>query len=380
MTAIAPELTQFSATDACPYVWTWQGHRICYQHSGNAGPAVVLIHGFGASWRHWRKNIPFLAQHCRVFALDLIGFGGSAKPTPDREIRYTFETWWQLVADFCREVVGEAAFLVGNSIGCVVAMQAAVDHPELARAVVLLNCSLRLLHDRRRAELPWFKRVGSGYLQKILGWPWLGRTFFQQIAQPATVRKILCQAYRDTSAVTDELVEILMEPARDPGAADVFLAFTRYSQGPLPEDLLPKLPCPAMILWGAADPWEPIERGLAFEQYPAVERFVNLEGVGHCPQDEAPKQVNYLLRDWILWKAAAKQQHSPLSIGDWVEIAVVRPDGDPIWNGLRGQVAQAGDRAVTVRVEQGQGIRHFYREDVRAIEPPTDLEWEKDGE
>ncbi|HEY9689240.1 MAG TPA: mechanosensitive ion channel domain-containing protein [Coleofasciculaceae cyanobacterium] len=102
--------------------------------------------------------------------------------------------------------------------------------------------------------------------------------------------------------------------------------------------------------------------------------------MGHCPQDEAPQQVNYILRDWILWKAGAKQQHGPLAIGDWVEIAVVRPDGDPIWNGLRGQVEQVGDRAVTIRLEQGQGIRHFYREDVQPIDPPEAIEWDQDGE
>lgn len=58
--------------------WTWQGFPICYQTQGTAGPAVVLVHGFGASWWHWRKNIPVLAENCRVYAIDLIGFGASS--------------------------------------------------------------------------------------------------------------------------------------------------------------------------------------------------------------------------------------------------------------------------------------------------------------
>ena len=124
--------------------WMWQGFPICYQTQGTNGSAVVLIHGFGASLGHWRKNIPALADNCRVYAIDLIGFGASAKPKPGEEIAYTFETWGQLIADFCRQVVGESAFLVGNSIGCIVAMQAAVDNPEIALGVAQLNCSLRL--------------------------------------------------------------------------------------------------------------------------------------------------------------------------------------------------------------------------------------------
>ncbi|MCX7593793.1 MAG: alpha/beta fold hydrolase [Fischerella sp.] len=279
--------------------WIWQGFSICYQSQGSAGPAVVLVHGFGASWWHWRKNMPVLAQNCRVYAIDLIGFGASAKPKPGEGIAYTIETWGQQIADFCREVVGEPAFLVGNSIGCIVVMQAAVSNPEIALGVALLNCSLRLLHDRKRKNLPWYRRLGAPLLQRILSFKPIGEFFFKRVAQPKTVRQILLKAYANSAAVTEELVDILTSPASDPGAAAVFLAFTSYSQGPLPEDLLPQLPCPAIILWGTADPWEPIHLGRELANFPQVHKFIPLEGVGHCPQDEAPELVNPILQDWI---------------------------------------------------------------------------------
>ena len=279
--------------------WMWQGFPICYQSQGSTGPAVILIHGFGASWGHFRKNIPVLAENCCVYAIDLIGFGGSAKPKPVEEIAYTFETWGQQIADFCREVVGESVFLIGNSIGCIVAMQAAVDNPDIALGVALINCSLRLLHERKQAELPYYRRMGAPLLQSILSFKPVGEFFFNQIAKPKTVRSILLQAYPTSEAVTDELIDILMTPASDPGAAAVFLAFTAYSQGPLAEALLPKLPCPAIILWGTADPWEPIELGRELAEFPQVMKFIPLEGIGHCPQDEAPELVNPILQDWI---------------------------------------------------------------------------------
>ncbi|BAZ02288.1 alpha/beta hydrolase fold protein [Tolypothrix tenuis PCC 7101] len=279
--------------------WVWQEFSISYQTQGSAGPAVVMIHGFGASWWHWRHNIPVLAANCRVYAIDLIGFGGSAKPKPGEKIAYTLENWGQQVADFCREVVGGPAFLVGNSIGCIVAMQAAVSNPEIALGVALLNCSLRLLHDRKRVSLPWSRRVGAPLLQRVLSIKPIGEFFFNQVAKPKTVRKILLQAYANSEAVTDELVDILTAPARDPGAVAVFLAFTSYSTGPLPEDLLPVLPCPAIMIWGTADPWEPIALGRELANYPQVQKFIPLEGVGHCPQDEAPELVNPILLDWI---------------------------------------------------------------------------------
>ncbi|CAN0563736.1 unnamed protein product, partial [Laminaria digitata] len=53
-------------------------------------PALVLIHGFGASVYHWRYNIPALVDAgYRVLALDLLGFGLSDKPI----VEYSAETW-----------------------------------------------------------------------------------------------------------------------------------------------------------------------------------------------------------------------------------------------------------------------------------------------
>ncbi len=295
--------TTLTSLNSSPKTWTWRGFPICYQSCGQVGPAVVLVHGFGASWGHWRKNLPVLGKTCRCYAIDLIGFGSSAKPAPGLEIEYTFETWGQQVADFCREVVGGSAFLVGNSIGCVVVMQAAVDNPDITLGVASINCSLRLLHERKQAELPWHRRIGAPLVQQILTNKWIGNFFFGQLAKPKVVSKILLQAYQRQEAVTDELVDMILKPSEDQGAAEVFLAFTRYSQGPLPEDLLPILPCPAIILWGTEDPWEPIELGRKFADFPTVEKFIPLEGLGHCPQDEAPEIVNPILQQWILQRS-----------------------------------------------------------------------------
>jgi pimeloyl-ACP methyl ester carboxylesterase len=281
-----------------PKTWNWQGHKITYQQEGDTGAAVVLVHGFGASWGHWRKNLPVIGESYRCYAIDLIGFGGSDKPAPGI-VDYTFETWGQQLADFCREIVGSPAFLIGNSIGCIVVMQTAVDYPELALGVAALNCSIRLLHDRKRITLPWYRNYGSMVMQQVLGNQQIGRFFFQQIAKPKVVRNILLQAYRRPEAVTDELIEILMKPSQDPGAADVFLAFTRYSQGPLPEDLLPRLTCPTVMLWGTEDPWEPVAMGRELANISTVDEFIPLAGLGHCPQDEAPEIVNPILIKWI---------------------------------------------------------------------------------
>ncbi len=282
--------------------WSWRGYPIRYRQAGSRGPAVVLIHGFGASSLHWRKNIAVLGETARVYAIDLIGFGESAKPAPNQELSYTFPTWATLVLDFITEVIGEPAFLVGNSIGCIVALQAAVDFPGQVRGLGLLNCSLRLLHVEKRQTLPFYRQWGASLLQQILSFKPMGYFFFSRLARPPVIRKILHQAYANPAAITDELVELLYRPSQDQGAADVFLAFVTYSAGPLPEALLPQVQCPVLIIWGEADPWEPIALSQAWSEFPQVEALIKLPGVGHCPQDEAPEQVNPILSQWLLTK------------------------------------------------------------------------------
>lgn len=277
-------------------VWQWRDYPIRFQTAGTQGSVVLLIHGLGASSDHWRKNIPVLAENHRVYAIDLIGFGQSAKPQPNDSVNYRFETWGQQIADFCREVIQEPVFLVGNSIGCLVALQATVINPEQVRAIALLDCALRLQHERK---LTGIRRITFPWVQKLLLSPAIGNFFFAKLAQPKVIRKALLKAYARHDAVTDELVEILLKPAQEPGAAEVFLSFITHSKGVLPEDLLPQITCPVLMLWGTEDSFEPISKGRELAKYPAVKEFIPLEGVGHCPQDEAPELVNPILQKWL---------------------------------------------------------------------------------
>jgi pimeloyl-ACP methyl ester carboxylesterase len=159
-------------------IWNWRGHRITWVRQGPKGsipaasespagdsadlPVVVLIHGFGASIGHWRRNIPALAQHSDVFAIDLLGFGGSDKPSsqlseeppsPGSE-RYCFDLWGAQVADFVMAHARERpVHLVGNSIGGVVALVAALQLGQRGRPpcqVVLIDCAQRLLDEKRK--------------------------------------------------------------------------------------------------------------------------------------------------------------------------------------------------------------------------------------
>ncbi|KDP42095.1 hypothetical protein JCGZ_01883 [Jatropha curcas] len=293
--------------------WNWKGYSIRYQYSGNSGPALVLVHGFGANSDHWRKNIPVLAKSHRVYAIDLIGYGYSDKPNPrdfEDNSFYTFETWGTILNDFCVNVIKDKAFFVCNSIGGLVGLQAAVMEPHICRGIILLNISLRMLHIKKQ---PLFARPFIRSFQSLLRNTPLGKIFFKSIATSESVRSILCQCYYDTSQVTEELVQKILLPGLEPGAVDVFLDFICYSAGPLPEDLLPQVKCPVLVAWGDKDPWEPIELGRMYGNFDPVENFVVLPNVGHCPQDEAPHLVNPLVESFVARNSAAEASVSTVT-------------------------------------------------------------------
>lgn len=276
--------------------WTWQGHKIAYAVQGSGIP-LVLIHGFGASIGHWRQNIPVLANAgYRVFAIDLLGFGKSDKPQLD----YQMELWQEMLADFWREQVKEPAVFVGNSIGALLSLMMLAHHAEMAKAGVLLNAAGGLNHRPEELNAP-LRLVMAGFT-KLVTSDLIGPFLFNRIRQKTRLRRTLHQVYRDRTAVTDELIDLLYEPSCDTGAQKVFAAILTAPPGPRPEELLPQISQPLLVLWGEADPWTPITGAKLYQElatHSSQVRFSAIPDTGHCPHDERPEVVNAQMIEWL---------------------------------------------------------------------------------
>jgi pimeloyl-ACP methyl ester carboxylesterase len=115
---------------------TVRGHHLAYREAGDpAAPAVVLLHGFPTSSRMYRALIPPLAEHHRVIAPDLLGFGHSDAP-PVTEFAYTFDA----LADLTEELLdglGAHRYALGvHDYGAPVGWRLALRRPQAVRAVV----------------------------------------------------------------------------------------------------------------------------------------------------------------------------------------------------------------------------------------------------
>jgi pimeloyl-ACP methyl ester carboxylesterase len=292
--------------------WQWRGHKVYYVRAGEAKPQrppLLLVHGFGASTDHWRKNISGLDQDFEVYAIDLLGFGRSQKP----KLQYSGDLWCDQLHDFISEVIGQKAVLAGNSLGGYASLCVAAKHPDIAAGVVLLN-SAGPFNDNPPTSEPEALQSQiqppkqPSPIQKLLGdsvkWifqqPLSQFLLFQYVRQRWVIRQTLEKVYLDKTAITEQLIDEIARPAYDEGALDVFVSVFSSPQGEKVDMLLKQLTCPLLLLWGEADPWmNARERSQKFRQYypELTEYFLR---AGHCPHDEIPDQVNKLFRDWVL--------------------------------------------------------------------------------
>ncbi|MEO0535340.1 MAG: alpha/beta fold hydrolase [Cyanobacteria bacterium P01_A01_bin.123] len=279
--------------------WQWHGHAIKYTVQGKGTP-LVLVHGFGASIGHWRKNIPVLAEAgYQVFAIDLLGFGDSDKPA----LGYTVELWQTLLHDFWQTYVRVPAVFVGNSIGGLLTLMMLANHKDAAQAGVLLNCAGGLNH--RPEELNPLLRLIMGAFTQLVSSEWLGPFVFNQVRQKHRIRGSLKQVYNNREAITDDLVNMLYQPSCDPGAQKVFASIVTAPAGPRPSELLPRIHQPLLVLWGENDPWTPIKGAEIYRQLSEDPEahlsmtFASIPKTGHCPHDERPDIVNQAILNWL---------------------------------------------------------------------------------
>lgn len=290
--AIAPALANPDAQ-----YWSWRSHTIHYVQAGRAPekPPLLLVHGFGASTDHWRKNIADLQTDFEVWAIDLLGFGRSAKPN----LTYSGDLWRDQLHDFITTQIQRPVVLVGNSLGGYASLCVAAQRPESAAGLVLLNCAGPFTEPADAPQPPAWKQTLGKVTKQIFLQPWASYLLFQYLRQPRTIRRTLKQVYVNQDAVTDQLVADIRRPSEDPGALQVFSSVFKSPQGEKNDVLLGQLQCPLLLLWGQGDPWMKVRDRAPKFRAACPELTEYFLEAGHCPHDEVPELVNGHLRDWV---------------------------------------------------------------------------------
>lgn len=144
-------------------------HRIIT--TDNHTTTVVLIHGFLSDSTYWRSVVPQLSEQYRVITIDLLGFGASPKP---RDATYSLADHTTAVAETLTAVIDRPAVIIGHSMGCLVAAQLSIDHPQLVSRLALFNMPIFSHSEQAREVL-----METSYLYRLMlysplarvGWP-----------------------------------------------------------------------------------------------------------------------------------------------------------------------------------------------------------------
>jgi pimeloyl-ACP methyl ester carboxylesterase len=271
------------------HYYSWHHGNVHYTKKG-LGDAVVLIHNIypGADHQEFEHNVNELARHFTVYALDLLGFGQSDAP----RLKYTADTYVELIGDFLREEVAEPAAIVSAGLTCSYVTEVAATHPELfTRLVFVCPRSEPTGLDSPR----WFAPVRHLFLTT----PPLGSGYYETMAGGVELDIFLRDCFYRSKHVTPELVQRLHDNANRPGA---IYPYASLVTGYLDRHLLASLPrvrTPILLIWGRHARPTPVEHSVRLAALARYGRLEVIEEAGAWPHYEQSAAVNRLIEDYL---------------------------------------------------------------------------------
>jgi pimeloyl-ACP methyl ester carboxylesterase len=269
------------------------GWRTRSIESGDGGPAVVLLHGTGGHAEAFCRNVlPLAAAGYRVYAIDLLGHGYTAKPAGSR---YLMDDYAEHLIRFLDEVSPAPAFLVGESLGAWVAMRAALSHPGRVRAIAnVVGGGLRPVPPTE---------------QELAGWATLRDRGLAAVSAPSweTWQARMHWLVADPASMTDEMIavreRIYQQPELQRSAAVIYDSLQQMLLGELPGALdsaeIGQVDVPVLYLWTDHNPTTPASVAAAAHELTRDSELVVFTDSGHWPQFEEPGRFNALVADYL---------------------------------------------------------------------------------
>lgn len=275
-----------------------KGVRIESMVAGRGVP-VVLIHGLGASKVSFFPTLDGLADRFEVHAIDLPGFGRSAKPLPTGR-RYSMPWFADVINGYLRERGLRDVHLVGNSMGGRISVEVALRHPRSIGSVITLGSAVAF--DEYQVFGPLL-RLGQPH--------WVGAAPLPIPTQrlERIVRGIVEDLFHDPSTVPPDNHRAAAAEAvaalGDRGYRLALLACARRLGAERAKgrqaywSRLARLQVPSFWIFGSSDPLvAPRYAKQVATAVPAAQVEV-WDAVGHVPQFEVPERTNQAIAGWI---------------------------------------------------------------------------------
>ncbi|MDZ8056279.1 MAG: alpha/beta fold hydrolase [Aulosira sp. ZfuVER01] len=255
-------------------------------------PPLLFLHNFGggASAYEWSKVYPAFAPSYRILAPDLIGWGESAHPVWDYQIRDYLNAIAEFVTKTCRQPVK----VVASSLTAAFTIRLAITQPELFNALFLVSPS-------------GFDDFGQGSGRRlplpVINTPFLDNIIYALGAENEFAVRNFLQSFlfAKPERVTREMVQAYLTSAQQLNAKFAALAFLR---GDLYFDLslyIQQLKIPTVFLWGEKAQFTSIKLGrrLANLNPAAIRDFYAIADTGILPHLEMPEVFIGLLQKYL---------------------------------------------------------------------------------
>ena len=255
------------------------GQRIVYYEAGRGRP-LILLANLGSDSNAWFQNFPELARHYRVIAVDLVGMGQSDKPLLD----YKMDTWTDFIAEFMRLKKIPKATVAGAVMGGALAVQFALDHPELSEGVICAASN----SGPGKHEKPQKPEGHDGGVKIPPG------SF-----SLAGVRRGLLNQFYNKSLVTDEVVRALFEKRLRQNDGYTIQRHLSDHREPYSKEELSRINVPTLFIWCRQDQVTPLSWGEDYAAAVANARLAVLDSCGHLPNIEKPKEFNQAVIEFL---------------------------------------------------------------------------------
>lgn len=261
------------------------GLRWHVQRAGS-GPALLLLHGTGASTHSFRDLLPQLAMHFEVVAPDLPGHGFTARP--DHASDMSMPGMARHLTSLLSVLRCVPCVVVGHSAGAALALRMALDGAIAPQAIVSLNGALLPLAGLKH---PLFSSLVRG----IVGADWVARRFAASMEEPGALERVLRSTGSQLDATGLALYRRLSSSPAQVGA--VLTMMGRWDLRPLERDL-PRLAVPLLLVTAALDrmilPGEAV-KVRALVPSARIEQFSQ---AGHLVHEEKPQKIATLVAEF----------------------------------------------------------------------------------
>jgi len=267
------------------------GVRVHYQEAGDPkAPALVLIHGFASSTLVWSKVFLKLAEAgYRVIALDMLGYGYSAKP---RNGEYTIAGQAKLLMRLLDALGIPRAVIVGSSYGGAVAATCALDYPERVEKLVLVGT----VSNNRPLAYKLMRVFGSPVVGDVVS-PLL-------IGSRRLLRRRMKRVYDRHSWVLDERrVDARHLPLRAAGTQRAIIRTVRSWDAERISRDAHLIGQPTLLLWGENDIEIPLADGERLHAEISGSRLIVFLNCGHLPHEEYPESFRNVVIDFCKEKS-----------------------------------------------------------------------------